>query len=550
MGPLTRDSTTAYGYIVLTNGNLTRVEFTGGGKTVQGLVQAVNGDVSILRCFEGVSMFSGHVIASGTIGEIDLGGGTVDALYAGPTGPSDTIDTNEVPSFEASYINSFKARTVHARIKATGVASTLAQSINNVRITGSFSGSLEASRVDNNYEVTGQNAIEIASISQSSPRFAISKRQISIANTALAPIKVSSTIPSGTELYFNALDRELDIAGNLEAGASIIINKELAANGHIKLPAQGLQGQIVINASNSISNPSTNAWLGKVSVGTTVLEPSAADPLYTAPYYGIPSMAVGGGAVGVVPFRLYEADCLPPHKVRQTNPPSLDSTSNFVSSGAFATSNDNSAVPVQIRYYGPVTLSGAGNLVECTPESVVQVCGATWQPATTAFTVRAPGTSGLNARSVGLSRLPHPYPGSTDPYPTVAQGVYRAKYPVKCVVAGLTNPPSAAGWDVCSDYTDPEFPVVDKSYYFRVVDGVVNPNNCIANYNGDAIVSVQDIFDFLSAWFAGCSGPTTEIINGVTTYVPPCWKGADVNHSTAVNVQDIFDFLAAWFSGC
>ncbi len=54
---------------------------------------------------------------------------------------------------------------------------------------------------------------------------------------------------------------------------------------------------------------------------------------------------------------------------------------------------------------------------------------------------------------------------------------------------------------------------------------------CLADFNGNGSVTVQDIFDFLAAYFA--SNPT-----------------ADVNNSGGVTVQDIFDFLAAYFAGC
>ena len=54
---------------------------------------------------------------------------------------------------------------------------------------------------------------------------------------------------------------------------------------------------------------------------------------------------------------------------------------------------------------------------------------------------------------------------------------------------------------------------------------------CGADFNCSGAVTVQDIFDFLSAWF----GKNTN---------------ADFNNSGAVTVQDIFDFLAAWFAGC
>ncbi len=54
---------------------------------------------------------------------------------------------------------------------------------------------------------------------------------------------------------------------------------------------------------------------------------------------------------------------------------------------------------------------------------------------------------------------------------------------------------------------------------------------CPADFNGSGTVSVQDIFDFLAAYFANEAA-------------------ADVNHSGSVTVQDIFDFLATYFAGC
>jgi hypothetical protein len=59
------------------------------------------------------------------------------------------------------------------------------------------------------------------------------------------------------------------------------------------------------------------------------------------------------------------------------------------------------------------------------------------------------------------------------------------------------------------------------------------PVTCRADFNSSGNVGVQDIFDFLTAWFA-----------------VPIDPRADFNNSGAVGVQDIFDFLAAWFGGC
>ena len=56
---------------------------------------------------------------------------------------------------------------------------------------------------------------------------------------------------------------------------------------------------------------------------------------------------------------------------------------------------------------------------------------------------------------------------------------------------------------------------------------------CEADFNHVGGVTVQDIFDFLSAWFA--KNPIANITS---------------NGSGAPTVQSIFDFLSAWFSKC
>jgi hypothetical protein len=55
---------------------------------------------------------------------------------------------------------------------------------------------------------------------------------------------------------------------------------------------------------------------------------------------------------------------------------------------------------------------------------------------------------------------------------------------------------------------------------------------CPADFNcSGGGLAINDIFDFLSAWFA--SDPR-----------------ADFNAANGIGIQDIFDFLAAWFAGC
>ncbi len=63
------------------------------------------------------------------------------------------------------------------------------------------------------------------------------------------------------------------------------------------------------------------------------------------------------------------------------------------------------------------------------------------------------------------------------------------------------------------------------------VHGTPLPPTCPCDFNGVNGVTVQDIFDFLTAWLAGNAS-------------------ADFNHAHGVTVQDIFDFLTCWLAGC
>ena len=63
-----------------------------------------------------------------------------------------------------------------------------------------------------------------------------------------------------------------------------------------------------------------------------------------------------------------------------------------------------------------------------------------------------------------------------------------------------------------------------------VVLNVGSCHPCPADFNHSGALEVQDIFDFLGAWFAGL--PSANFNGGI------------------LSVQDIFDFLASWFGGC
>lgn len=54
---------------------------------------------------------------------------------------------------------------------------------------------------------------------------------------------------------------------------------------------------------------------------------------------------------------------------------------------------------------------------------------------------------------------------------------------------------------------------------------------CGPDFDLNGVLSANDIFAFLTAWFAGN-------------------LGADFDQSGALGVPDIFDFINAWFAGC
>jgi hypothetical protein len=64
---------------------------------------------------------------------------------------------------------------------------------------------------------------------------------------------------------------------------------------------------------------------------------------------------------------------------------------------------------------------------------------------------------------------------------------------------------------------------------------------CTGDYNANGVISVQDIFDYLSAWNASagrCSGQQFFI------------EATDLNGDQCTRVQDLYDFLAAWTNPC
>jgi hypothetical protein len=150
---------------------------------------------------------------------------------------------------------------------------------------------------------------------------------IEVGGDKMAPITINQGLTGTLTVHGNA-DDTITLVQGLRAGGRIRIDGDLVTNGTstpgtiicqagpmagtisiggslkgaIQVPAStGLSGQIIINANNS--SPA-GTWTNDVKVGT-----------FAVPHgtYSTLSSSLGGGAVGLVPFRLYANDCAPKH---------------------------------------------------------------------------------------------------------------------------------------------------------------------------------------------------------------------------------------------
>ena len=166
-------------------------------------------------------------------------------------------------------------------------------------------------------------------------------------------------------------DRDIIVGGTFLPGRFVRYGTRLGVNPDkpqcsgftarfIVLAPQGLQGQVIVNASDTFGE-----WLDNVEIGTgagqVILGPSQAQP-DQAPFYDRLSADLGGGAVGVVPFNVHPRDSEPDLSATLATPPD----------------------EVRIRHYGPIYGDGTGQvlLIERSGDG-----GQTWSDVSNQFSV-------------------------------------------------------------------------------------------------------------------------------------------------------------------
>lgn len=223
---------------------------------------AFTGGVNVLNCGNIAQVSGGFssvldspiIIGNGKLFTVNLNGPIV-----APT--ATTLRLSATAGIDSVSAPSIQGRIVANAGGSTGIIKRFATT------AGAFSGTLEAYGLESDQANPG---VSIAG--QLSGNIQIGARGVREPISATSALTSTGSIVIGGDLRDDATD-----------------------DGRITLPANGLQGQVIINASNNGS-----VWAGNVTVGTTTLSP--------IPYYNNLSSTLGGGAVGQVPYNLHQAE--------------------------------------------------------------------------------------------------------------------------------------------------------------------------------------------------------------------------------------------------
>jgi hypothetical protein len=155
---------------------------------------------------------------------------------------------------------------------------------------------------------------------------------------ALVCNRFSGTLEAEKLIFnsFNNADARMAIYDLFDG--SIIIGKNYnAATQYIEVPADGLQGQIIVNADNLAGG----TWSAPVRVGPNGHPQQI---ILNTPNYTHTAAQLGGGAVGLVPFGLHNSSCIP------------------ANGATVQTQSGSLPLSVELRHYGPVTWGAAAPL--------------------------------------------------------------------------------------------------------------------------------------------------------------------------------------------
>lgn len=319
--------------------------------------------------------------------------------------------------------------------------------------------------------------------------------------------------------------------GNVSATASVecpggLAGKIIIANsllGSLTLPSGGLIGQVIVNASNG-----SGVWSGNVTVGSTTLSPTT--------NYPNTESSLGGGAVGLVPFRLHATDSVPGV---------AGAPGGALPFGAVK----NGSQTIRLRHYGPVKVGVSGAPVKV---EYLAPYTSVWQDVSTQFTYGF----GNSSRDVILTAI------DTLASPFTLIGQFRVS-PVNLVCDQVTGSPAVA------NYPEPSGTAGTRGFsYFTVGCSFSgNPNPCDISGSGatydsatgtvdvppDGQATIEDFLIFLAAFGdgTGCPSSTNTSCNPADiTGAGATWPGQLPPPDGDLKIEDFIIFNNSFGDGC
>lgn len=165
----------------------------------------------------------------------------------------------------------------------------------------------------------------------------------------------------------------LNIQQPVPSDRIIQIGNGLGPNAIIRMQSSGLAGRVFLNANNSIGNWESG---GRVQMSIFAAPPTDTVILTGSEYTQL-SASLGGGSVGLVPFRLHRTDSFPAQASATDSP--------VVLPGVLAPTPGS---PIRMRHYGPVrweTADGAPFIVE--RRAIGAASGDPWSDESACFTM-------------------------------------------------------------------------------------------------------------------------------------------------------------------
>lgn len=494
-------------------------------REVQTTVDGLNGGISAPRIgsvivagnLTGTVRTSSSAVGQGTIGSLQVTGMITDNYMSGqyPIRAYRGIGRITAGSIQNAHIiaNADQIMNVPA------VINTL------VTTSGGFSGDLQAEGIVAGPQ--GSQGIQIAGDFSGT---------MSLRGTGIqSPVVIQGSVLSTSASTFN-----IDSIGVLPSSASIKIGGSLLGNiwiGHA--PVSSLLGQVIIGANGTGSS----IWAGAIKEDGVTLSPQEASP-NMAPYYAQSSAQLGGGAVGLVPYHLYNTDCSP----AQTSPDNWDTSvptdtsqqllnSRFSHRSAIPTSHRKS---VRMRFYGPIACNTAH------PVSVwLWLHHTQWLEVTDWCSINHVNGREIEIYGDGTRLLPSGY------YAVLAQ----TSGPNRLFCQGTLAAPGAEP-SVMWNATDADGNHVVQMNFYLLSD--CNENDilddasqycgpCIADYfdadldrrhHPDGGVTIDDLLSYLEDFQAG--DPFADVDDGTGTGTP----------DGGVTVDDLLYFLDHFERGC